>query len=197
MKLIKKILGAVCVMFILLMGIGLLFGDDETVEQDLNQKAGAEYGDEYAFELEDGSTVTVKTPKCIRGGYIKNLTDERELALFESLYAYGSGADVDVTPVPNDDATFREMLKAPDAVGTIFNFNLVLQGGPDGSGWLAGDIQGDNSVESYIFIDPSFIGEEKYDLMGGETVNFDVIYAGLDSGSDPMFVAVKMDVLSY
>ena len=165
-----------------------LLGDDST--ENMDQSAGAS-GNEYQFTLDDGTVVGVKIPKCINDGNI-NLTDKKEKAIFKSIYKYGSGnGNVDVREIPDDEETFREILKDSSSVGKLFNFTVELQGAPDGSGLLYGDIQGDYSIENYMYIDTSYLGDEKYNIMDGDIASFDVVYVGMD-GSDPTFVALNM-----
>ncbi len=165
-----------------------LLGDDST--ENMDQSAGAS-GNEYQFTTDDGSVVGVKIPKCIGDGDI-NLTDKKEEKVFRAIFNYGnSDGDVYVREIPDDEETFREILKDSSSVGSLFNFTVELQGAPDGSGLLYGDVQGDYSIENFMYIDSSYLGDEKYNIMDGDMASFDVVYVGMD-GSDPTFVALEM-----
>ena len=168
-----------------------VLGDDSTETIDnMNQGAGAS-GNEYQFTTDDGSVVGVKIPKCIGDGDI-NLTDKKEEKVFRAIFNYGNNdGDVYVREIPDDEETFREILKDSSSIGNLFNFTVELQGAPDGSGLLYGDVQGDYSIENFMYIDSSYLGDEKYNIMDGDMASFDVVYVGMD-GSDPTFVALEM-----
>lgn len=165
-------------------------GDSEEAINNMDKTAGAESGDEYVLTFKDGSTARAYIPECILNGSIDNLTDEKEEKIFRSIYKYENG-NGNVREIPDDEETFREILKDSSSVGNLFNFTVELQGAPDGSGLLYGDVQGDYSIENYMYIDSSYLGDEKYNIMDGDMASFDVVYVGMD-GSDPTFVALEM-----
>lgn len=210
MEIIKKILsviGIIALAFIVL----IMIADDDTTPTQQPGSVIDEQGDSavdegksgdseenegyYTLVFEDGSSVDIAKPHTIANDFYNNMNDQRLESIFTSIYEYDhieDGADVYITDIPDSEQTLREMIKEPYTVGSIFHFSLELYSGPEGNGLLAGDLQGDNSLDNLIIIDPSYLDESVNDFMGGEIVTFDAVYAGLDIDSDPTFIALNM-----
>lgn len=171
-----------------------VFGDDSTETIDnMNQSAGAhDESDYYTLTLDDESEVDILVPISISKGMVRNLRDEREHDIFASIYAYDNDDDVYLMDIPDDEETFSDILDAPYSAGTLFNFTLELMSGVDSVGLLAGEVVGDNSIDSYMIVDASYLSEDVYDLNEGDVVSFDVVYAGLKESS-PLFIGLGME----
>lgn len=171
-----------------------VFGDDSTETIDnMNQSAGAyDESDYYTLTLEDESEVDILVPYSISKGMVRNLRDEREHDIFASIYAYDNDDDVYLMDIPDDEETFSDILDAPYSAGTLFNFTLELMSGVDSVGLLAGEVVGDNSIDSYMIVDATYLSEDVYDLNEGDVVSFDVVYAGLKESS-PLFIGLGME----
>lgn len=171
-----------------------VFGGDSTETIDnMNQSAGAyDESDYYTLTLEDESEVDILVPYSISKGMVRNLRDEREHDIFASIYAYDNDDDVYLMDIPDDEETFSDILDAPYSAGTLFNFTLELMSGVDSVGLLAGEVVGDNSIDSYMIVDATYLSEDVYDLNEGDVVSFDVVYAGLKESS-PLFIGLGME----
>lgn len=168
-----------------------LLGDDST--ENIDQSAGAyDESDYYTLTLDDESEVDILVPISISKGMVRNLRDEREHDIFASIYAYDNDDDVYLMDIPDDEETFSDILDSPYSAGTLFNFTLELMSGVDSIGLLAGEVIGDNSIDSYMIVDASYLGEDVYDLNEGDVVSFDVVYAGLKESS-PLFIGLGME----
>lgn len=168
-----------------------VFGDDST--ENMDKSAGAH--DEsyyYTLTLDDESEVDILVPYCISSGRVKNLRDEREHDIFASIYAYDHDDDVYLSDIPDDDLTVRELLEAPYAVGTLFNFSLNVLN-TDGAGQIVGELQGcDDSIGDLVTVDSTYL-EDTDSLSEGDIMSFDAVYAGLDTTSDPLFIGLGME----
>lgn len=165
-----------------------LLGDDST--ENMDQTAGAESGDEYVLTLEDGSTTRAYIPRCILNGDINNLTDKKEEKIFRSIYKYESG-NGNVREIPDYDESIEEIVDDSSSVGKLFGFSATVQGNSEVAAYTYVNIDGDDSLDP-VWIDDSYIGDEKYDLMCDDQVYYDVVYAGI-YGTKPMFIAVNME----
>lgn len=171
-----------------------VFGDDSTETIDnMNQSAGAhDESDYYTLTLDDESEVDILVPYCISSGRVKNLRDEREHDIFASIYAYDHDDDVYLSDIPDDDLTVRELLEAPYAVGTLFNFSLNVLN-TDGAGQIVGELQGcDDSIGDLVTVDSTYL-DDTDSLSEGDIMSFDAVYAGLDTTSDPLFIGLDME----
>lgn len=168
-------------------------GDSEEAINNMDKTAGAyDESDYYTLRLEDESEVDILVPISISKGMVRNLRDEREHDIFASIYAYDNDDDVYLMDIPDDEETFSDILDAPYSAGTLFNFTLELMSGVDSIGLLAGEVIGDNSIDSYMIVDASYLSEDVYDLNEGDVVSFDVVYAGLKESS-PLFIGLGME----
>lgn len=168
-------------------------GDSEEAINNMDQTVGAyDESDYYTLTLEDESEVDILVPYSISKGMVRNLRDEREHDIFASIYAYDNDDDVYLMDIPDDEETFSDILDAPYSAGTLFNFTLELMSGVDSVGLLAGEVVGDNSIDSYMIVDATYLSEDVYDLNEGDVVSFDVVYAGLKESS-PLFIGLDME----
>lgn len=168
-----------------------LLGDDSSDSiENMDQSAGAESGDEYVFKVEDGTTARVHLPKCILNGDIKNLTEKKEDKIFRSIYKYESG-NANVREIPDYDESIKEIIKDSSSVGKLFGFSATVQGNSEVAAYTYVNINGDDSLDP-VWIDDSYIGDEKYDLMCDDQVYYDAVYAGI-YGTKPVFIAVSMN----
>lgn len=201
MKIVKNILTVVGVLALAFVAL-MIFADDpepttpgtsQTKESGSEVKSGVSSDDEtrYTLILEDGSEVDILMPQTILDDEYVNMNEQRKESIFSSIYNYDHSEDVYVVRVPDDEQTLKEMLKEPYAVGSIFNFDAKVAGGPDFTGRLHGSILGDDSAGP-IYIDMSYVGDEKHDLMTNDVASFYVVYAGLTDTSMPTFIALDM-----
>lgn len=169
-----------------------LLGDDSTENMSDPTVGAYDESDYYTLTLEDESEVDILVPYSISKGMVRNLRDEREHDIFASIYAYDNDDDVYLMDIPDDEETFSDILDAPYSAGTLFNFTLELMSGVDSVGLLAGEVVGDNSIDSYMIVDATYLDEDVYDLNEGDVVSFDVVYAGLKESS-PLFIGLGME----
>ncbi len=88
--------------------------------------------------------------------------------------------------------TVRELLEAPYAVGTLFNFSLNVLN-TDGAGQIVGELQGcDDSIGDLVTVDSTYL-DDIDSLSEGDIMSFDAVYAGLDTTSDPLFIGLSME----
>lgn len=160
-----------------------LLGDDSTENMSDPTVGAYDESDYYTLTLDDESEVDILVPYSISKGMVRNLRDEREHDIFASIYAYDND---------DDEETFSDILDAPYSAGTLFNFTLELMSGVDSVGLLAGEVVGDNSIDSYMIVDATYLSEDVYDLNEGDVVSFDVVYAGLKESS-PLFIGLGME----
>lgn len=167
-------------------------GDSEEAVNNMDQTAGAyDESDYYTLTLEDESEVDILVPYCISSGRVKNLRDERAHDIFASIYAYDH-EDVYLSDIPDDDLTVRELLEAPYAIGTLFNFSLNVLN-TDGAGQIVGELQGcDDSIGDLVTVDSTYL-DDTDSLSEGDIMSFDAVYAGLDTTSDPLFIGLSME----
>lgn len=166
-----------------------LLGDDSTDSIDsMNQSVGAESGDEYVFQI-DGKTARIHLPACILNGDIDNLTEKKEDKIFRSIYKYEAG-NGNVREIPDYDETIKEIISDSSSVGKLFGFSATVGGNSEVAAYTYVNINGDDSLDP-VWIDDSYIGDEKYDLMCDDQVYYDAVYAGI-YGTKPIFIAVSM-----
>ena len=165
-------------------------GDSEEAINNMDQTAGAESGDEYVFKTDEGKAARIHLPKCILNGDINNLTEKKEDKIFRSIYKYESG-NSNVREIPDYDESIEEIVDDSSSVGKLFGFSATVQGNSEVAAYTYVNIDGDDSLDP-VWIDDSYIGDEKYDLMCDDQVYYDVVYAGI-YGTKPMFIAVNME----
>ncbi len=168
-----------------------LLGDDSTENMSDPTVGAYDESDYYTLTLDDESEVDILVPYCISSGRVKNLRDEREHDIFASIYAYDH-EDVYLSDIPDDDLTVRELLEAPYAVGTLFNFSLNVLN-TDAAGQIVGELQGcDDSIGDLVTVDSTYL-DDTDSLSEGDIMSFDAVYAGLDTTSDPLFIGLSME----
>ncbi len=201
---IKKILSGIGILALVLVILVVIADDDTPTQPQQNAGYGNEVDDNngddgnnddyYFLELEDGEEVGIAKPRSILDDIYANLNDQRMESLFTSIYNYNYNRDdVYIAYIPDAEQTLREMVKEPYTIGSVFNVDMQVTGNPGVIGIVSGYIQGDDSL-GMMDMDMSYIGDEKYDLMDGDIVTFDAVYAGLDTGSTPVFIALSMNV---
>lgn len=206
MEIIKKIssvIGIIALAFIVLI---MIADDDTTPTQQpgnsvIDEQADSDDSidedevddDYYVLDLEDGKKKGILKPQSILENQYANMNDQRMKSIFTSIYNYDyNNEDVYISYIPNAEQTIRGIIKEPYAVGSVFNFGIEVTGGvASDTGRISGYIQGDDSL-GIVYIDMSYIGDEKLEIMDGDVLIFDAIYAGLDRYSDPTFIALNM-----
>lgn len=206
MEIIKKIssvIGIIALAFIVLI---MIADDDTTPTQQpgnsvIDEQADSDDSidedevddDYYVLDLEDGKKKGILKPQSILENQYANMNDQRMKSIFTSIYNYDyNNEDVYISYIPNAEQTIRGIIKEPYAVGSVFNFGIEVTGGvASDTGRISGYIQGDDSL-GIVYIDMSYIGDEKLEIMDDDVLIFDAIYAGLDRYSDPTFIALNM-----
>lgn len=209
MEIIKKILsviGIIALAFIVL----IMIADDDTTPTQQPGSVIDEQGDSavdegksgdseenegyYTLVFKDGSSVDILKPHTISDDIYSNMNEQRLNSIFTSIYNYNyKRDDVYIAYIPDSEQVLRDMIKEPYTIGSIFHFDMQVTGNPGVIGTVSGYVQGDDSL-GMMDMDTSYIEDEKYDLMDGDIVAFDAVYAGLDIASTPVFIALSMNV---
>lgn len=206
MEIIKKIASVVVCILALFFMVVILSDDDTTPTQQPGNSVIDEQGDSndsidedevdddyYVLDLEDGKKKGILKPQSILENQYANMNEQRMKSIFTSIYNYDyNNEDVYISYIPNAEQTIRGIIKEPYAVGSVFNFGIEVTGGvASDTGRISGYIQGDDSL-GIVYVDMSYIGDEKLEIMDDDVLIFDVVYAGLDRYSDPTFIALSM-----
>lgn len=198
MEIIKKILSVIGIIALAFIVLIMIADDDTTPTQQpgsvIDEQGDDEVDDDYyVLDLEDGKKKGILKPQSILENQYANMNDQRMESIFTSIYNYDyNNDDVYISYIPDTDQTMRGIIKEPYAVGSVFNFGIEVTGGvaPD-TGRISGYIQGDDSL-GIVYVDMSYIGDEKLEIMDDDVLIFDAVYAGLDRYSDPTFIALNM-----
>ena len=206
MEIIKKILSVIGIIALAFIVLIMIADDDTTPTQQpgnsvIDEQADSDDSidedevddDYYVLDLEDGKKKGILKPQSILENQYANMNDQRMKSIFTSIYNYDyNNEDVYISYIPNAEQTIRGIIKEPYAVGSVFNFGIEVTGGvASDTGRISGYIQGDDSL-GIVYIDMSYIGDEKLEIMDDDVLIFDAIYAGLDRYSDPTFIALNM-----
>lgn len=208
MEIIKKILSVIGIIALAFIVLIMIADDDTTPTQQPGNSVIDEQGDSavdegksgdseenegyYTLVFEDGSSIDILKPHTISDDIYSNMNDQRLESIFSSIYSYNYEKDnAYITDIPDNEQTLREMIKEPYTIGSIFHFDMQVTGNPGVIGTVSGYVQGDDSL-GMMDMDTSYIEDEKYDLMDGDIVAFDAVYAGLDIASTPVFIALNM-----
>lgn len=204
MEIIKKILSVIGIIALAFIVLIMIADDDTTPTQQPGNSVIDEQGDSndsidedevdeeyyYTLELEDGETADILKPLTIVEDIYNNMNDQRMESIFTSIYNYNyKRDDIYISYIPDAEQTLKEMLKEPYAVGSTFHFDLQVP--VASSDIVSGYIDEDDSIDN-IDIDMSYIGDEKLGIMDDDVLSLDVVYAGLDNTSTPVFIALNM-----